>query len=85
MFVTKYLKAKIGESRTKYPNTVLLFRGTTTYEAYEDDAEVLNKLFGTSVFDKKGIKYSVFPYYKFDEYLPRIINAGYRIAIFDIR
>lgn len=70
--------------KEKHPNCVLLFNdGEEHYISYSEDADVLNDVLGCSTFDWDGIKGAGFPQCALDNYLPRLIRAGYRIAICD--
>ena len=63
----------------------MLFRAGDFYEVYNEDAEVACKILGI-VKTKRGksnIPFAGFPFHVLDEYLPRLVRAGHRVAICD--
>ena len=77
--------------KEKYPDAVLLFRCGDFYETYMDDAQTSAKILGITLTrstkqkedDGSGLRMAGFPYFLLDEYLPKLIRAGHRIAICD--
>ena len=70
--------------KEKYPDAVILFRdGMEAYYSYDKDADVLNKTLSCPILNWDGIKAAGFPHDALDTYLPRLIRAGYRVAICD--
>lgn len=71
--------------KEKYPDAVLLFRCGNFYESYEQDADILVKTLGIALrnryYDRP--KLAAFPHHALDTYLPKLIRAGYRVAICD--
>ncbi len=74
--------------KTKYPDAILLFRVGDFYETFGDDAikaaKVLNitltrRANGAAMF----IELAGFPHHSLDNYLPKLVRAGYRVAICD--
>ena len=73
------------------PDAILLFRVGDNYEVYSEDAVKVSKLLGItmnpSVEHNEGdgsmLRYVSFSHYKLDEYLPKLIKGGNRIAICD--
>ena len=73
------------EIKKQYPDALLLFREGDFYEVYNEDAEVACKILGI-VKTKRGksnIPFAGFPFHVLDEYLPRLVRAGHRVAICD--
>ena len=69
-----------------HPGTLLLNRMEDFYECYNEDAIDASKALGITLMDThtKGIRrIAGFPYHALDTYLPKLIRAGYRIAICD--
>ena len=71
----------------KYPGALLLFRVGDFYETFGDDAIKASKALdivltkrahGTSEVELAG-----FPHHAMDSYLPKLVRAGYRVAICD--
>ena len=77
----QYLRIK-----KKYPNTIVFFRLGDFYETFDDDAKVVSKeleIVLTSREMGKGNKVPLagIPYHALDNYLARLINKGYKVAI----
>ena len=71
------------ELKATYPNATILFRCGDFYETYQDDAEVVAKTLGITLTKKDDIKMAGFPYHALDQYLPKLIRHGMRVAICD--
>lgn len=77
--------------KEEYPDAILLFRRGDFYETYMDDATNAAKVLGITLTrstkqkedDGSGLRMSGFPYFRLDEYFPKLIRAGHRIAICD--
>ena len=77
--------------KKKHPDAVLLFRCGDFYETYCEDAGVAAKVLGVTLTkssktkdkDGKPLAMAGFPYHALDTYLPKLIRAGYRVAICD--
>ncbi len=77
--------------KAKYPDALLLFRCGDFYETYADDAVIAADILGITL-TKRGTggterqtntAMAGFPYHALDNYLPRLIRAGKRVAICD--
>ncbi len=75
--------------KAKNPDALLLFRCGDFYETYADDAVTASKVLGITLTRRNNGKQQVntemagFPFHALDTYLPRLIRAGYRVAICD--
>lgn len=77
--------------KKKHPDALLLFRCGDFYETYMDDAEKASKTLGITLTksskqkdtEGKPLAMAGFPYRALDTYLPKLVRAGYRIAICD--
>ena len=69
--------------KAKHPDAVLLFRVGDFYESYEEDAEVVAKELGITLTKKGNTKMANFPHHALDTYLPKLIQAGKRVALCD--
>lgn len=71
--------------KTKYPDRILLIRVGDFYETYEDSAKVIAQLLGITLIrqDGTGKEMAGFPSHALDAYLPKLIRAGYKVAICD--
>ncbi|MCR4770353.1 MAG: DNA mismatch repair protein MutS [Bacteroidaceae bacterium] len=77
--------------KAKHPDALILFRCGDFYETYENDAVIAAEILGITL-TKRGTKSNEqgsstamagFPYHALDNYLPRLIRAGKRVAICD--
>jgi DNA mismatch repair protein MutS len=77
----QYLQVK-----SKYPQALLLFRMGDFYETFEDDAKITSKVLGITL-TKRGngaageVPLAGFPHHALESYLPKLLKAGYRVAI----
>jgi DNA mismatch repair protein MutS len=71
--------------KTKYPDAVLLFRVGDFYETFGEDAVRASRALGITLTSRNNggsdIELAGFPYHSLDLYLPRLVRAGYRVAI----
>lgn len=72
------------------PDAILLFRCGDFYETYASDAVTASQVLGITLTrrNQKGstaeaTEMAGFPHHALDNYLPRLIRAGYRVAICD--
>lgn len=78
------LLAQYNVLKEKYPDTKILLRVGDFYETYQDDAKDLSKTLGIVLTKRNdGVNMIGFPYHTLDTYLPKLIRAGYRVAIND--
>ena len=72
--------------KAKYPDTILLFRMGDFFETFDEDAKITSKVLGI-VLTKRGngasgeTPLAGFPHHALDAYLPKLLRAGYRVAI----
>ena len=74
--------------KSKYPEAILLFRVGDFYETYGEDAIVASKVLGIILTRRangsaKHVEMAGFPYHAIDTYLPKLVRAGYKVAICD--
>ena len=75
--------------KAKNPDAILLFRCGDFYETYAKDAVTASQVLGITLTrrNNKGqnaaTEMAGFPHHALDTYLPRLIRAGYRVAICD--
>lgn len=71
--------------KTKYPDAILLFRVGDFYETFGEDAVKASRALGITLTSRNNggsdIELAGFPYHAMDMYLPRLVRAGYRVAI----
>ena len=74
--------------KAKHPDAVLLFRCGDFYETYCEDAITASKILGITLTRRNngasaGSEMAGFPHHALDTYLPKLVMAGRRLAIFD--
>lgn len=74
--------------KAKYPDAVLLFRVGDFYETFGEDAIRASKVLGIVLTKRANgsashIELAGFPHHSLDSYLPKLVRAGYRVAICD--
>ncbi len=74
------------EIKSNHPDAILLFRVGDFYETFDEDARILSRVLGITLTKRAaGTKGEAalagFPYHALDTYLPRLVRAGYRVAI----
>jgi DNA mismatch repair protein MutS len=80
------LMKQYNSIKAKYPETVLFFRMGDFFETFGPDAITTAKVTGI-VLTKRGngsaseIELAGFPHHQLDAYLPKMIRAGYRVAV----
>ena len=83
------MMAQFRSLKTKHPDAILLFRCGDFYETYCEDAITAAQVLGITLTrrNNKGktatTEMAGFPYHALDSYLPKLIRAGYRVAICD--
>ena len=77
-----------NQVKGKYPDAILLFRVGDFYETFGLDAVKTSKILGI-VLTKRGAgstsetELAGFPYHALNNYLPKLVRAGHRVAICD--
>lgn len=71
--------------KAKHPDALLLFRCGDFYETYGEDAKLASKLLGITLTRRSNgsIEMAGFPFHALENYLPKIIRHGQRVAICD--
>lgn len=74
--------------KAKYPDAILLFRVGDFYETFGEDAIRASKVLGITLTKRANgsashIELAGFPHHSIDSYLPKLVRAGYRVAICD--
>ncbi len=72
--------------KTKYPDAILLFRVGDFYETFGEDAIKASKVLGIVLTKRANgsasfIELAGFPHHSVDAYLPKLVRAGFRVAI----
>lgn len=73
------------QMKAKHPDALLLFRVGDFYETFADDAEIASRVLGIVLTSRNNggsdIALAGFPYHSKDVYLPKLVKAGYRVAV----
>ncbi len=74
--------------KAECPEAVLLFRCGDFYETYGDDALTASKVLGIVLTKRSSatpgaIPMAGFPYHSLETYLPKLVRAGYKVAVCD--
>ncbi len=77
--------AQYFEVKQKYPDAILLFRVGDFYETFGEDAIKASQILGIVLTSRNNggsdIELAGFPYHSVDTYLPKLVKAGYRVAL----
>src|SRR6187399_3426146 len=82
------LMKQYNSIKGKYPDAILLFRVGDFYETFGEDAFKASKVLGIVLTKRANgsashIELAGFPHHSLDSYLPRLVRAGYRVAVCD--
>lgn len=74
--------------KKKYPNAILLFRVGDFYETFGEDAIQTSQILGITLTRRANgaaaeVELAGFPHHALDNYLPKLVKAGRRVAICD--
>ena len=74
--------------KSKYPDAILLFRVGDFYETFGEDAVKAARILGIVLTRRANgvatfIELAGFPHHSLDVYLPKLVRAGFRVAICD--
>lgn len=72
--------------KERYPDMLLLFRMGDFFETFEDDAVTTSKVLGITLTKRANgaaseVPLAGFPHHALDNYLPKLVKAGYRVAV----
>jgi DNA mismatch repair protein MutS len=72
----------------KYPDAILLFRVGDFYETFGQDAVKASRVLGIVLTKRANgsashIELAGFPYHSLESYLPKLVRAGFRVAVCD--
>lgn len=74
--------------KAQHPEAILLFRVGDFYETFGDDAVVASKVLGIVLTKRANgsaqhVELAGFPHHSIDTYLPKLVRAGYKVAVCD--
>ncbi len=76
------------ETKRQHPDAILLFRVGDFYETYSSDAVIASKVLGITLTHRSNntegpMEMAGVPHHALDNYLPKLVRAGYRVAVCD--
>ncbi|CAG0995677.1 partial DNA mismatch repair protein MutS, partial [Gammaproteobacteria bacterium] len=80
------LMQQYAQVKSRYPDTILLFRMGDFFETFDEDAKVTARVLGITL-TRRGngtageTPLAGFPHHALDAYLPKLLKAGHRVAI----
>ena len=82
------LMRQYNQIKVKHPDAMLLFRVGDFYETFGEDAIVASKILGIVLTKRANgaaahIELAGFPHHSLETYLPKLVNAGCRVAVCD--
>lgn len=80
------LMRQYKEMKAKNPDAVMLFRMGDFFETFEDDAIIAARVCGITLTKRNNgdageVPLAGFPHHQLDSYLPKLVRAGYRVAV----
>ena len=75
------LQREYDRIKEKYPNSLVLFRVGDFFEAWGDDATVISIALNLPLTKRGDMNLIAIPYAAIDKYLPKLVQAGYRVAL----
>ena len=80
------LMSQYYKIKEAHPDTILLFRMGDFFETFEEDAKVASKVLGITLTKRANgaageVPLAGFPHHAIDTYLPKLVRAGYRVAV----
>ena len=80
------LMLQYSKIKSANPDTILLFRMGDFFETFEDDAKIASKVLGITLTKRANgaageVPLAGFPHHALDTYLPKLVRAGYRVAV----
>jgi DNA mismatch repair protein MutS len=80
------LMKQYAQVKARYPDAILLFRMGDFFETFHEDAIITARVLGITL-TKRGngaageVPLAGFPHHALDQYLPKLLKAGYRVAV----
>lgn len=80
------LMAQYFKIKNEYPDTILLFRVGDFFETFDEDAKLASKALGITLTKRSNgaagaVPLAGFPHHAIDNYLPKLVKKGYRVAV----
>lgn len=72
--------------KDRYPDAIVLFRMGDFYETFEEDAKIASAVLSLTLTRRANgaaaeVPLAGFPHHAINQYLPRLVKAGYRVAV----
>ncbi len=85
MSLTPMMK-QYSEIKSRYPETLLLYRMGDFYETFNEDAITASRILGITLTarnhgGKDATPLAGFPHHSLDRYMPKLISAGLKVAV----
>ena len=82
------LMKQYNSFKAKYPDAILLFRVGDFYETFSTDAKTAAAVLGITLTRRANgkatdVELAGFPHHALDTYLPKLVRAGYKVAVCD--
>ncbi len=80
------LMVQYNKVKKDYPDTIVLFRVGDFFETFQEDAKTASKVLGITLTKRSNgkagnVPLAGFPHHAIDTYLPKLVKAGYRVAV----
>lgn len=80
------LVKQYSQIKQKHPDAVLLYRMGDFFETFDEDAEITSKVCGIVLTKRNNgaggdTPLAGFPHHQLENYLPKLVKAGYRVAV----
>ncbi len=80
------LMSQYASIKESYPDTILLFRVGDFFETFDEDAKTASKVLGITLTKRANgaageVPLAGFPHHAIDSYLPKLVRAGFRVAV----
>ncbi len=72
--------------KDRYPDAIVLFRMGDFYETFEEDAKIASSVLSLTLTKRANgaaadVPLAGFPHHAINQYLPKLVKAGYRVAV----
>ncbi len=80
------LMVQYRKVKDRYPDAIVLFRMGDFYETFEEDAKVASSVLSLTLTKRSNgaaadVPLAGFPHHAINQYLPKLVKAGYRVAV----
>jgi len=80
------LMAQYRKVKDRYPDAIVLFRMGDFYETFEEDAKIASSVLSLTLTRRANgaaseVPLAGFPHHAINQYLPKLVKAGYRVAV----